>query len=78
MFAHIRGRAEAFEISVQVPAGATVLAWLAGTVIHIYRETNHTVKHKAYWSTIIGRPESRSQLVRSVSEDHMSCLRDEV
>lgn len=48
MFAHIRGRAEAFEISVQVPAGATVLAWLAGTVIHIYRETNHTVKHKAY------------------------------
>lgn len=59
MFAHIRGRAMALEISVQVPAGATVLAWLAGTVIHIYREIHHTV---TYWSTVISQSESRSQL----------------
>lgn len=45
MFAHIRGRAVAFEISVQVPAGATILAWLAGTVIHICREIIHTVTY---------------------------------
>lgn len=49
----------ALEISVQVPAGATVLAWLAGTVIHIYREIHHTV---TYWSTVISQSESRSQL----------------
>lgn len=43
MFAHIRGWAVAFEISLQVPTGATILARLASTVIHIYREINHIV-----------------------------------
>lgn len=43
MFAHIRGRAVAFEISIQVPAGASILTWLSGTVVHVYREIHHIV-----------------------------------
>ena len=40
VFAHIRRTAVAFEISFQVPAGASILTWLAGTVVYIYREIN--------------------------------------
>lgn len=43
MFAHIRGGTVTFEVSIQVSAGASILAWLASAVIHIYTEIKHAV-----------------------------------
>lgn len=57
MFAHIRGRAVAFKVSLQVPAGATILAWLAGAVVHIYREKNHIITD---YKQLAGQPLSAS------------------
>lgn len=43
VFSYIRGRAVAFEISIQVSAGASILTWLSGTVIYICKERELTV-----------------------------------
>lgn len=42
VFSYIRGRAVAFEISIQVSAGTAILTWLSSAVIYIYREINHS------------------------------------
>lgn len=42
VFSYIRGRAVAFEISIQVSAGTAILTWLSSAVIYICKEMNHS------------------------------------
>ena len=78
MFAYIRRRTVAFEISIQVSADATILTWQAGTVVYICSEKNHCViycKDKEEGWSALGQFESSLQLdmpcfiVKSSQED---------